>query len=129
EKHWRLKLNNVFARKHPYVIHLGEGTDAMAHDEIDTFIKNNFLNRSLFTVHGVAMDEEQAKRFKAMVWCPDSNFFLLNATADIKRLKTKTRILFGTDSTLTADWNIWNHLRLARKTGLMNDRELFNALT
>ena len=129
EKHWRLKLNNVFAKKHPYVIHLGEGTDAMAHDEIDTFIKNNFLNRSLFTVHGVAMDEEQAKRFKAMVWCPDSNFFLLNATADIKRLKTKTRILFGTDSTLTADWNIWNHLRLARKTGLMNDRELFNALT
>jgi cytosine/adenosine deaminase-related metal-dependent hydrolase len=92
-------------------------------------IKTNFFNKSLFTVHGVAMDEQQAKNFKALIWCPASNFFLLNATADIKRLKTKTSILFGTDSTLTADWNLWNHLRLARKTVMMNDSELFNSLT
>ena len=129
EKYWQLKLNNFFAKKQPYVIHVGEGTDDMAHKEIDSLMKMNFFNKSLFTVHGVAMNEEQAKSFKALVWCPDSNFFLLNATADIKRLKTKTRILFGTDSTLTADWNIWNHLRLARKTELMNDHELFNSLT
>jgi len=75
------------------------------------------------------MDEEQAKNFKGLIWCPDSNFFLLKATADIKRLKTKTRILFGTDSTLTAGWNLWNHLRLARETQMMNDRELFETLT
>jgi cytosine/adenosine deaminase-related metal-dependent hydrolase len=129
EKYWQLKLNNFFAKKQPYVIHAGEGTDAIAHKEIDTLIKMNFFNKSLFTVHGVAMDEEQAKKIKALIWCPDSNFFLLNATAAIKRLKTKTRILFGTDSTLTADWNLWNHLRLARKTELMNDSELFNTLT
>ena len=129
EKYWRLKLNNFFAKKQPYVIHVGEGTDEMAHNEIDRLIKINFFKKSLFAVHGVAMNEEQAKNFKGLIWCPDSNFFLLNATADIKRLKTKTRILFGTDSTLTADWNLWNHLRLARKTELMNDRELFNTLT
>jgi cytosine/adenosine deaminase-related metal-dependent hydrolase len=129
EKHWHIKLNNFFAKKQPYVIHVGEGTDELAHKEITTLVKTNFLNKSLFTVHGVAMDEEQAKNFKALIWCPASNFFLLNATADIKRLKTKTRILFGTDSTLTADWNLWNHLRLARKTGMMNDSELFNSLT
>lgn len=129
EKHWRLKLNHIFAKKQPYVIHVGEGTDEMAHKEIDRLIKMNFFKKSLFAVHGVAMDEEQAKSFKALVWCPDSNFFLLNATADIKRLKTKTRILFGTDSTLTADWNLWNHLRLARKTDRMNDQQLFETLT
>jgi len=129
ERYWQLKLNNFFAKKQPYVIHAGEGTDEMAHKEILTLIKKNFFNKSLFAVHGVAMDEEQAKNFKGLIWCPDSNFFLLNATADIKRLKTKTRILFGTDSTLTADWNLWNHLRLARKTGLLKDRELFKTLT
>ena len=122
-------MNNVFAKKQPYVIHVGEGTDALAHKEIDKLIKINFLKKSLFAVHGVAMDEEQAKNFKGLIWCPDSNFFLLKTTADIKRLKTKTRILFGTDSTLTADWNLWNHLRVARKTELMNDHELFNTLT
>ena len=129
ERYWQLKLNNFFSKKQPYVIHVGEGTDEMAHNEILTLIKKNFFNKSLFAVHGVAMDEEQAKNFKGVIWCPDSNFFLLNATADIKRLKTKTRILFGTDSTLTADWNLWNHLRQARKTGLLNDRELFKTLT
>jgi len=129
EKYWQLKLNNLFAKKQPYVIHAGEGTDAMAHKEIDTLIKMNFFNKSLFTVHGVAMDEEQAKKIKALIWCPDSNFFLFNATAAIKILKAKTPVLFGTDSTLTADWNLWNHLRLARKTRLMNDSELFNTLT
>ena len=129
EKYWRLKLNNFFAKRQPYVIHIGEGTDEMAHKEIEALIKINFFKKSLFAVHGVAMDEEQAKNFKALIWCPASNFFLLNATADIKRLKTKTRILFGTDSTLTADWNLWNHLRLARRTDLLNDRELFKTLT
>jgi cytosine/adenosine deaminase-related metal-dependent hydrolase len=129
ERYWQLKLNNFFSKKQPYVIHVGEGTDEMAHNEILTLIKKNFFNKSLFAVHGVAMDEEQAKNFKGVIWCPDSNFFLLNATADIKRLKTKTRILFGTDSTLTADWNLWNHLRLARRTDLLNDRELFKTLT
>ena len=129
EKYWQLKLNNFFAKNHPYVIHIGEGTDEMARKEIDTLIKMNFFKKSLFAVHGVAMNEEQAKSFKAVVWCPDSNFFLLNATADIKRLKAKTGILFGTDSTLTADWNLWNHLRLARKTDMMDDQELFGTLT
>ncbi|HEY9364264.1 MAG TPA: amidohydrolase family protein [Chitinophagaceae bacterium] len=129
EKYWRLKLNNIFVKKKPYVIHVGEGTDEMSHKEIDTLLKMNFFNKCLFAVHGVAMDEEQAKNFKALIWCPESNYFLLNATADIKRLKTKMRILFGTDSTLTADWNLWNHLRLARKTGLMSDKELYYSLT
>ncbi|HEY5391923.1 MAG TPA: amidohydrolase family protein, partial [Hanamia sp.] len=129
EKSWGLKLNNVFVKWRPYVIHVGEGTDEMAYNEIGTLIKMNFFNKSLFAVHGVAMDEKQANNFKALIWCPVSNFFLLNATADIKRLKTKTLILFGTDSTLTAEWNLWNQLRLARKTGLMNDKELYDSLT
>ena len=129
EKHWKLKLNNFLGKKRPYVIHAGEGTDAMAHKEIDTLIKWNLLKKSLFAIHGVAMNEEQATKFNALVWCPASNYFLLNTTADIGKLKTKTSILFGTDSTLTSDWNLWEHLRLARKTGMMSDTELFETLT
>ena len=79
-----------------------KGLDEDSHKEIDTLIKMNFFNKSLFAVHGIAMDEEQSRTFNALIWCPSSNYFLLNPTADIERLKTKTRILFGTDSTLTA---------------------------
>jgi hypothetical protein len=53
----------------------------------------------------------------------------LNKTTDIKNLKTKTSILFGTDSTLTASWNLWKHLRMARETKMMTDEELFQTLT
>jgi cytosine/adenosine deaminase-related metal-dependent hydrolase len=129
EKKWKLKLNRLFAKKQPFVIHVGEGTDKASHTEIDKLIKWNLFRRKIIGVHGVAMDEEQASSFKALVWCPVSNYFLLNATAAIDELKIKTSILFGTDSTLTASWNLWEHLRLARNTLLMTDEELFDALT
>ena len=129
EKFWRFKLNNPFAKKQPYVIHAGEGTDEAAHNEINQLIKMNFFNKSLFTVHGVAMNNEQVENFEALIWCPASNYFLLNKTADIQKLKTKTSILFGTDSTLTASWNLWEHLRLARETKMMTDEELFETIT
>jgi cytosine/adenosine deaminase-related metal-dependent hydrolase len=80
-------------------------------------------------VHGVSMDMRQAAAFEALVWCPDSNLFMLNATARVDKLKQETKILFGTDSTLSAEWNAWEHIRLARETEMLNDDELFQSLT
>ena len=129
EEWWRLKLNSFISRKQSYVIHIGEGTDASSKAEIDDLIKWNLFKRKIIGVHGVAMNEEQAKAFYAIVWCPSSNRFMLNATSAIDELKAKTQILFGTDSTLTASWNLWDQLRYARDTLLLTDHELYNALT
>ena len=129
EKNWKLKLNRIFAKNKPFVIHVGEGTDDASHREIDELIKWNLFKRKIIGVHGVAMNEEQATAFEALVWCPASNYFLLNNTAAIDKLKAKTSILFGTDSTLTASWNLWEQLRLARNTLLMTDAELFDSIT
>lgn len=129
EKNWKFKLNRILAKDQPFVIHIGEGTDAASHREIDTLIRWNLFKRKIIGVHGVAMDEEQATAFKALVWCPVSNYFLLNNTAAIDKLKTRTSILFGTDSTLTSGWNLWDHIRLARNTQLVSDTELFEMLT
>lgn len=129
EKNWKLKLNTIFAKNKSFVIHVGEGTDNASKAEIDELIKWNLFKRKIIGVHGVAMTEEQATAFEALVWCPASNVFLLNSTAAIDELKTKTSILFGTDSTLTASWNLWEQLRLARNTLLMTDAELFDSLT
>lgn len=128
EKQWKIKLNNPLKMKLPVNIHAGEGTDAESAPEIDQLIKFNFLNRELIGVHAVAMSAAQAKHFGAVVWCPETNFFLLNKTAKIDVLNKHTVILFGTDSTLTGDWNIWEHLRLARKTGMLSDDGLFATL-
>ena len=129
EKNWKLKLNSPLAKSRPYVIHIGEGTDDASYKEINKLIRWNIYKRKIIGVHGVAMDEKQATAFQALVWCPASNYFLLNATAAVEKLKSKTAILFGTDSTLTSDWNIWEHIRLARNSRLVSDQELFEMLT
>ena len=38
-------------------------------------------------------------------------------------------MVFGTDSTLTGNWNIWHHLRFARSLRLVEDSELFEMIT
>ncbi|HTK20854.1 MAG TPA: amidohydrolase family protein [Mucilaginibacter sp.] len=129
EKRWRFALNNPLKKNLPAVIHCGEGIDDLASNEIDRLIQSNLLKRSIVAIHGVAMNEEQAKQFKAVVWCPESNYFLLDKTALVDHLKKHTSILFGTDSTLTGDWNIWNHIRKAKQADMLSGQELFDSLT
>ena len=125
---WELKLNWI-KNQEPYIIHTGEGINSSSYDEINKFISRNYLKRKVIGIHGIAMTEEQSSKFEALIWCPVSNMFLFNKTADISSIKKKTNILFGTDSTLTAGWNIWDHLRTARAMDHLSDEELFLSLT
>lgn len=129
ERSWRWKLNRPGSGQLPVVLHVGEGTDRTAHREISRLLRWNLFKKPLIGVHGVAMDETQAHGFRALVWCPASNYFLLNETAPIGRLKNHVPILFGTDSTLTAPWNAWEHIRMARQQQMLTDEELLGALT
>jgi cytosine/adenosine deaminase-related metal-dependent hydrolase len=129
EKNWRWKLNWPGKYGKPVVIHIGEGTDPASAREIDSLIRWNLAKRSLIGVHGVAMNAKQASSFQSLVWCPASNFFLLNKTAAVDQLKQRTNILFGSDSTLTAGWNIWDHLRAARQTNMLTDDELLQTIS
>jgi cytosine/adenosine deaminase-related metal-dependent hydrolase len=129
EKGWKWKLNNPLLKNKDCVIHTGEGSDKQSSAEIDHLLKFNLLKRNLVGVHGVVMNASQAKKFKGLIWCPESNRVLLNKHARIADLKNHTALLFGTDSTLTGNWNIWHHLRLARSLQLVNDSELFAMIT
>ncbi len=129
ENNWKYHLNSLFKKKNAFVIHVGEGTDHSSSLEIDNLVKWNLFKRKLVAVHGVSMNGRQAGSFHAVVWCPASNFFLLDSTAPVDQLKNFTQIIFGTDSTLTASWNAWDHLRLARQTKLLDDAELLDAVT
>lgn len=129
EKYWQVKLNNPFMQQKLVSMHIGEGTDLLAHEEIDRLIQWNLLSKKIVAIHGVAMDTEQAKQFAALVWCPASNHFLLGDTAPIQELKKNTRILFGSDATLTAAWNIWQHLDPIIYEKNLSAEELLSALT
>jgi cytosine/adenosine deaminase-related metal-dependent hydrolase len=119
----------LFPGKRPLVAHVGEGIGLDAENEIDSFIRRNVWRRRMIGVHAVAMRADQARRFAALVWCPVSNEHLFGRTAPVDMLKEHAAILFGTDSTLTASWNIWEHLRRARALGLLSDDELIAAVS
>jgi cytosine/adenosine deaminase-related metal-dependent hydrolase len=129
EPGWKWKLNHPAKTRKPFAIHVGEGTDPAATREIDGLIRWNLFRRPLIGIHGVAMTEQQATAFRALVWCPTSNYFLLDRTAPIDRLYDKVPILFGTDSTLTSGWNAWDQIRMARDLHLISDVDLFATLT
>jgi len=129
QKKWKWKLNNPFLKNKDCVIHTGEGADEQSAQEIDELLQWNLLNRKLIGIHAVAMKPAQAVKFKGLVWCPESNRFLLNKDADVLHLKEHTRMVFGTDSTLTGNWNAWQHLRLARTTQQVTDAELYDMVT
>jgi cytosine/adenosine deaminase-related metal-dependent hydrolase len=128
EKNWKLKLNRVLSRG-LIVIHAGEGRDDYAKKEIDKLIRWNLFKRKIVVIHGVAMTTEQASAFAALIWCPVSNLFMFNRSAKIDMLKSHIPIVFGTDSTLTASWNLWDHVKLAKEISLVSDHELFEMLT
>ncbi len=124
EKKWKIKFL-LRSNTLPFLIHIGEGTNKESIDEIYKLIKWNIFKKDLIGIHAIAVNEKQSKQFKAIIWCPVSNLFLYNKTANIPILKKHTNILFGTDSTLSADWNLWNHLRLARDLNYLKEKELF----
>jgi len=128
EQRWKLKLNNPAHLGELLAVHIGEGSDAGAYAEIDNLIRWNILQRPLIGIHGIAMDARQAKSFRALVWCPESNYFLIGKTARIDVLKEQLPIIFGTDSTLSGNWNIWHHIRLAQQENVLTPYELWHSL-
>jgi cytosine/adenosine deaminase-related metal-dependent hydrolase len=128
ESRWKLKLNLLFNKK-PFVLHIGEGTNLKSYNEINDLIKWNLTGRKIIGIHGISMDLSTSKKIAALVWCPDSNIFLYNKTANLPEIIKGTNIIFGSDSGLTSDWNIWNHIRLAREMGYLSDIKLYESLS
>jgi cytosine/adenosine deaminase-related metal-dependent hydrolase len=127
ERRWKWKIN--VSGRGPVVLHIGEGTNRAAAQELDRLRRWNLFGRPIVGVHGVAMEPRHTEALRALVWCPESNYFLYNKTAPIDELKHRLPILFGTDSTLSAGWNGWEQLRLARAQGMLTDEELLDGLT
>lgn len=129
ERRWKLRLNKPRWNDRPVVIHIGEGINHAAAAEIDKLIRWNILKKKLIGVHGIAMNKKQAGAFIALVWCPSSNYFLFDTTADLPSLKQVVPLLFGTDSTLTAPWDMWVQIKQGLDTGFLNTPELYAMLT
>lgn len=89
----------------PWLIHLAEGTDAVAGDELAQLDQLGCLAGNSVLIHGVGLSEQDVERViardAAVVWCPRSNLNLLGRTLDPRRLCAAGRLALGSDSRLS----------------------------
>lgn len=124
ERFARLKM---LLGRDPVVAHLAEGVDEASRNRALALLRWNVLGRPVAGVHGVSLCGDDFASLAALIWCPASNHFLFGRTADVAQAQSHTRVLFGTDSTLSAPGTIWDHLRAAR--GLLGDEMILASLT
>lgn len=104
----------------PFILHLGEGTDAESREEIFQLAEMGALEGRTVLVHGVGLDEAGLELVKqsgaSMVWCPSSNSFLLGRTLDDGFWSWGIPTALGTDSSLTADGDLLDEVEAAAQS-------------
>jgi len=106
-------------RRIPFYIHIGEGVDAVAADELPRLAALLGPDLSqVVVIHGVGLRMEDILRYaphvRGLVICPTTNRFLLGALPDAAAwVAAGGRIALGSDSRLTADGDLLDELRAA----------------
>jgi cytosine/adenosine deaminase-related metal-dependent hydrolase len=99
----------------PWMIHLAEGTDAVAHAELATLQSLGCLAPNSVLVHGVGLGAGDIAQVvasgAAVVWCPASNLALLGRTLDPRVLFAAGRLALGTDSRLSGARDLLEEMR------------------
>ncbi len=117
----------------PWMIHLAEGTDSAAAEELSRLDALGLLRSNTRLIYGVglsAADRARAVEVGAgLIWCPSSNFFLLGQTADVRPFAAARLLALGSDSRLTADGDLLDELRAAHASGQVTPAQLFRAVT
>jgi cytosine/adenosine deaminase-related metal-dependent hydrolase len=117
----------------PFVIHLGEGTDAGSREEIFALDRLGALDSRTVIVHGVGLDAAGhaliRKRRAGLVWCPTSNLFTLGRTLAHEVVEHNPRVALGNDSALTAEGDLLDELRAAYRHTDLPAEELYSMVT
>ena len=102
----------------PYIIHLAEGVDAETAREMDVLLEADALGRNTLIVHGISLRPEDMRAMAqvgaSLCWCPVSNLYLYEQTANIPALlDAGVNVTLGTDSSLSGGLNLLDELRAA----------------
>ena len=122
--------------EHPWIIHLAEGTDAVARGELERLDVLGCLASNTVLVHGVGLTGPEVERViecgAAVVWCPASNLGMLGGTlgvSAVRRLFSAGRLALGSDSRLTGSRDLLDELRVAASHSSLSSRELLRLVT
>lgn len=117
----------------PFILHLGEGTDARSADEIFELDKLGGLHSRTVIVHGVALNDAGRSLLEeheaALVWCPTSNIFTLGKTLEFATVANYRRIALGSDSALTAQGDLLDEIRFAHRHEGVSTERVYSMVT
>ena len=109
----------------PFIIHVGEGIDEFAAKETAHLDMLGYLKPNTYIVHGISADWKLIESQGAsVIWCPSSNLYMFNKTADVKG---KLNVLLGTDSTLTGPPTLLDEMRVA--SNFVSKEEILKMVT
>ena len=103
----------------PFITHIEEGFDEEALQGIDILHEKGgvFANSVLVHCIGCSLQDIRlmAEKKASMVWCPNSNFFMFNQTANIKEfIDQEVNVCLGTDSPMSGGINLLEEMRFAK---------------
>ncbi|HEY4294049.1 MAG TPA: amidohydrolase family protein [Luteibacter sp.] len=117
----------------PWMIHLAEGTDAVAASELDELDRMGCLAANTLLIHGVGMGARDIQRVIAagagVVWCPGSNRRLLGRSLDPRPLQAAGRLALGSDSRLSGARDLLEELHCERLRGELGSEALLGLAT
>jgi hypothetical protein len=117
----------------PWLIHLAEGTDAIAQAELAQLDQLGCLAANSVLVHGVGLREQDVDRViasdAAVVWCPTSNRSLLGRSLDPRRLCAAGRLALGSDSRLSGARDLLDEMRGIAVRGELSPAQLLGLVT
>jgi len=117
----------------PFVFHAGEAVNGVGAREMETLARLGLFAANSVMVHAVGMNSEMLSLAQArgcsLVWCPSSNLFILGRTLSREVLESDLPVALGTDSTLTAEGDMFDELHVARKVSGLSDARLYRMVT
>jgi cytosine/adenosine deaminase-related metal-dependent hydrolase len=117
----------------PFLIHLGEGTDAASAQEVFELDRQGALDARTAIIHAVGLDGPGRALVEArgagVVWCPSSNLFTLGKTLGRDDLRRHRRVALGSDSALSAQGDLLDEIQLARSAIAVGSEELYRMVT
>jgi cytosine/adenosine deaminase-related metal-dependent hydrolase len=121
-------------RRIPWLVHVGEGTDPRARDELQALVAANVLRRNTVLIHAIAFGAPEAERIatarSCVVWCPEANRRLYGATAAVPLLRAAgVRVGLGSDSPASGARDPLSNLAAAHREGVLGEDELLETAT
>jgi cytosine/adenosine deaminase-related metal-dependent hydrolase len=117
----------------PFILHLGEGIDGQAKREIFDLDEMGALDVNTVLTHAVGLDKRGLRLAKergaSLIWCPSSNLFLLGRTLTGATLRSGLPVALGSDSALTAQGDLLDEIRVARRVSRLPSAMIYRMVT